>query len=66
MYEYIGTPRTVYGEGATFVRVCPTCGRFVRARRLIRFHFEGPPIDGRWTGTCRKCGRIEMPFEGFI
>lgn len=67
MPDYVESPRICYGEDrATFVRVCPKCGRFVKARATITFSYEAGPIPGRWTGTCRKCGRIEMPFEGYI
>lgn len=61
-----GTPRLVYGdEGATFCRVCPDCGRYVKADPTIRFVAEGGPVPGP-TGTCKVHGRIEMPFEGFV
>ena len=62
--EYFGVRRVVYGEGATFVPVCEKCGRFVKPYKIIRFHFEGPPVGN--TAHCSKCGRTEMLFEGYI
>ena len=66
--EYEGLRRVVYGSGeyerATFVPVCPHCGRFVRADEKKRFQNEG--IVDEPDATCAKCGRVEMPFEGFI
>jgi hypothetical protein len=65
-FEYEGTRRLVYGdEGATFIPVCVKCGRFVRADETIQFQFEGPPLE-QPNATCRKCGRTNMFFEGFI
>ena len=63
-YEYEGTRRITYGEGATFVPVCDQCGRFVKADKRIRFQYEGPPVGPN--ATCKHCGRIEMLFEGYI
>lgn len=60
------SPRVCYGEdNATFVRVCPKCGRFVKADKTVRFTYDGPPAD-RPNGTCAIHGRIQMPFEGYI
>ena len=64
-YAYEGVRRVVYGEGATFVPVCPKCGRFVKADKTIKMNIEGEVKQ--WTNaTCTKDGRIEMPFEGYI
>jgi len=52
-------PTIVYGEGATFTRVCPNCGRFVKADDMSAAHPEEP------NATCKKCGRVEMNFIGF-
>lgn len=50
-------------DGATFVLKCPTCGRFVQADQSM--HFKGiKPVEPN--ATCRKCGRVAMPFIGFI
>lgn len=61
VYEYEGVKRVVYGGeeiGATFVPVCPHCGRFVKADEVTRV--------GNPNATCSKCGRVTMPFEGFV
>lgn len=69
-YEYEAAQRVVYGDdggeyaGATFVRVCPKCGRFVKADDVQRF--QGGTIADEPNATCIKCGRVQMPFEGFI
>jgi len=63
-FLYEGVRRVVYGEGATFIPVCPKCRRFVKAdaRRI----FKGEDIAHTPDATCVKCGRVEMPFEGFM
>lgn len=62
--DYPEMRRVSYGEdGATFVPVCPRCGRFVKADESIMMS-EGGTI-GEPNATCSKCGRIGMPFEGF-
>lgn len=61
-YAYEGVRRVVYGEGATFVPVCPKCGRFVKADDYIRVRLE--KLAEKPNATCAKCGRITMPFEG--
>ena len=64
-YEYFGTRRIKYGDSATFIPVCKKCGRFVKADNFINMNgmdqFERVP-----NATCKKCGRIEMIFEGYI
>jgi len=68
--EYEGVRRVVYGDRdgyygrATFVPVCPNCGRFVKADAKKGFQGEG--IVDEPDATCSKCGRVQMPFEGFI
>lgn len=70
MYEYEKLRRVTYGSPdseagqAVFVPVCPNCGRFVQADPTVRLHGDGL-ADGP-TATCARCGRVEMPFEGFI
>lgn len=64
-HAYTGMRRIVYGEGAQFVPVCPTCGRFVKADAKIAINGIGQVVDGP-NATCSKCGRVEMPFEGFV
>lgn len=66
-YAYEGVRRVSYESGATFVPVCPKCGRFVKsdATILITEGGQGTLADGP-NATCAKCGRVEMLFEGFI
>jgi len=65
---YEGVRRIVYGEeeyaGATFVPVCTTCGRFVKADETVRVGEAG--LASEPNATCRRCGRVEMLFEGFV
>ena len=65
MNDYEGVRRLVYGEGATFVPVCETCGRFVKADATILFNGLGELTPDKPNATCSKCGRIELLFEGF-
>jgi hypothetical protein len=62
--EYENVRRIAYGdEGATFVPVCKTCGRFVKAdAKILVSHALGPIAPN---ATCKKCGRTEMLFEGY-
>ena len=64
-YIYEGVRRVTFKGGATFVPVCPTCGRFVKADSEIQLNGFGGLIDEP-NGTCKHCGRIQMLFEGFI
>ena len=63
-YAYEDVCRVVYGEGATFVPVCAGCGRFVKADRTVRLSDAG--LMPGPNATCKKCGRVEMVFDGFI
>jgi len=65
MHEYENTRRIQYEDGATFIPVCETCGRFVKAADVI----EVNDLVGLHPGpnaTCSKCGPTRMLFEGFI
>jgi len=66
MYEYENLRRITYGEtDAQFIPVCPKCGRFVKADESMMFNMEND-FDRKCTNaTCKKCGRVQMPFEGF-
>lgn len=69
MYEYENLRRIQYGDDyygfATFIPVCPKCGRFVKADKTISIGEAGiKPNEPN--ATCKKCGRVEMPFEGFM
>jgi ribosomal protein L32 len=63
MYEYENLRRVVYESGAVFIPVCPKCGRFVKADNIILINDIG--LKKQPNATCSKCGRIEMPFEGY-
>ena len=65
MFDYPEIHRVIYEGGATFVPICPKCGRFVKADRTIMVS-EGLGLKEQPNGTCKKCGRVEMIFEGFI
>lgn len=65
-HEYDEEPRLVYGEGefagATFVRRCNKCFRFVKPRETVIFRGSqpnGPNAD------CARCGPTQMLFEGY-
>ena len=68
-YTY-GTRRVVYADPdgyygrAMFVPVCPNCGRFVKAD--ARKRFQRDTIVDEPDATCSRCGRVAMPFEGFV
>lgn len=68
-FEYEGVRRVVYGQddeysGATFIPVCETCGRFVKADPMLTINEY--TISDEPNATCSKCGRTHMLFEGFI
>jgi hypothetical protein len=64
--EYESIPRKVYGEDrATFVPVCITCGRFVKADEFVLTN-EDFGLSKEPNATCSKCGRTSMIFEGFL
>src|SRR5690606_21598128 len=60
--------RVVYGdlEKATFIPVCPKCGRFVKADKTVSFREWDGSLVSNPNATCSKCGRVKMPFEGFV
>jgi hypothetical protein len=65
-YSYANIRRVVYGdERATFIPVCDICGRFVKADATIATNMEGAWIKGP-NAECHKCGRVVMPFEGYV
>lgn len=61
---YVCYPSETCGD-ATFVRVCPKCGQFVKADAEV-FVNEDTGLRPSPTATCRKDGRVEMPFVGFM
>lgn len=64
MHEYESVRRVCYDEGAVFVPVCKLCGRFVKADAVV--FISGSGLRSGPNATCKKCGRTEMLFEGFI
>lgn len=65
-HEFEGERRVVFdgaGDGDMyFVPRCPKCWRFVKARATLTTKGgqpHGPNAD------CKKCGPVEMPFEGY-
>ena len=69
-YAYENFRRVVYGEdNATFVPVCKTCGRFVKADKFLHFtskEFPGGIEPQEPNADCSRCGRTAMVFEGFL
>jgi len=63
-YEYENMRRVSYQSGATFIPVCAKCFRFVKADAVIYTNDEG--LKKAPNATCKKCGRTEMLFEGFL
>lgn len=56
LYEGIG------GEFPVYYRVCPKCGRYVKADERTKL----PEYQGNEpNATCKKCGRVQMPFCGW-
>jgi len=51
-----------YRGGATFARVCPECGRFVKPNKRVLMNGNGPVGAN---ARCKKHGRIAMPFTGY-
>lgn len=66
MDEYENTPIVVYGpfEGTNYAyfRVCPKCGRFVKADNRAKI----PEFQEEPNATCKRCGRVKMPFCGWM
>ena len=64
-YEYPELRRVVYGEDrASFLPVCPKCGRFVKPHSTITFGGDDQPKGPN--ADCKRCGPVEMPFEGYV
>ena len=64
--EYENSPIVIYGherdESPMFYRVCPKCGRFVKADDATQIpeYLQDKP-----NATCKRCGRVQMPFAGW-
>lgn len=71
MNEYENLRRVVYPDNsgmygdACFVPVCDKCGRFVKARNTIKVN-EISGLKDEPNADCKKCGPVEMLFEGFL
>jgi len=63
--DYAGVRRVCYDGGATFVPVCETCGRFVKADKEITVNGLGE-LSPEKNAICSKCGRVRMIFEGYM
>lgn len=69
-HEYETLRRVAYGESdsemgrAVFVPVCPKCARFVKPHDSVKFDGHGQPKAPN--ATCKKCGDVDMPFEGYF
>ena len=62
--SYENFRRVAYG-GLQFIPVCSKCGRFVKADDSVEFNGLDEYIK-QPNATCKKCGRIEMPCEGYF
>jgi len=63
-YSYENFRRVSY-DGAVFVPVCDKCGRFVKADDELMVNGLGE-VSKEPNAICSKCGRINMPFEGWF
>lgn len=64
--EFENEPYLGYDGGATFVRRCETCCRFVKAdKKIFTNKWDGRLKDAS-NATCSKCGRTNMIFVGFM
>lgn len=60
------TPLVSYVGGAAFARVCPVCGRFVKADDTITVRGLDDRVDEKTpNATCKRHGRVAMPFLGY-
>ena len=60
-FEFQNEPYLEYEEGATFVRRCEKCYRFVKADELVFVNDREKD-----NATCSKCGRTKMLFIGYL
>ena len=65
-YDYQDAPQLwlSYECGATFIRVCETCGRIVRANDTINVNASG--LKDEPNAVCSTCGPTKMLFQGFV
>lgn len=64
--EFADQPRVIYGD-MVFLRICSECGRFVKADKTLKYreNMEGQIKFVDANGTCKRCGRIMMVWEGY-
>jgi len=55
-----------YESGATFVRRCKKCCRFVKPDEFTYTSEWDGRLKDAPNATCSKCGRTEMIFLGFM
>lgn len=64
-YTYENLHRVCYGDeedgDLICISVCPICRRYVKADKECYIYDYSKP-----NATCKKCGRVRMPDEGFI
>lgn len=55
------------GMLATFNRRCRGCGRWTKPHPIVMFMetIRGEETSG-CMGTCKKCGKVELEFEGWF
>jgi ribosomal protein S27AE len=58
-------PLITYGDGPTFERTCPKCGRFVKADKTIKVNGFDEVVKKK-NATCKRCGRVEMILIGYF
>ncbi len=61
------TPMKFYGdkgEVLAFIRLCPNCARFVKADGSVLVNGLDQ-LSEEPNATCSKCGRVNMPFDGY-
>jgi hypothetical protein len=58
-------PYQCYDGGATFIRRCVKCNLFVKPDESIQVN-EETGLKKAPNADCKKCGRTEMLFVGFI
>ena len=59
-----GTPYICYGSSLIFIRQCPECALYVRADHSCEVNGFGEVRDNEPNATCKRHGRVQMPFVG--
>lgn len=63
------TPLVSYAGDMVFARICPKCGRYVKADAEVTVYGDDlePVYHERRhaNATCSRCGRVEMTFQGY-